>query len=57
MPGTSWRRTAGIVLADFRLLISLYVARSIVRRALVAERKNAQKSFRESKRLREIEIQ
>ena len=54
---TSWKRTAGIVLADLRLLISFYVARSMVRRALIAERKTAQKSLKKSKRLREIEIQ
>ena len=44
------------MLADLRLLISFYVARSMVRRALIAERKTAQKCFRESRRLREIEI-
>ena len=52
---TSWRRTVRIVLVDLRLLISFYVARSMVRRTLVAERKAAQKNFRELKR-REIEI-
>jgi hypothetical protein len=51
---SSWRQTARIVLADLRLLISFYVARCMVRRALAAERKRAQKNFRE---LREIEIQ
>jgi hypothetical protein len=54
---TSWRQTVRIVLADFRLLISFYVAQVMVRRALAAERKTAQKYFGELKRLREIEIQ
>jgi hypothetical protein len=53
----SWRRTLRIVLADFSLLISFYIAKLMVRRALKAERKTAQRNFRELKRLREIEIQ
>jgi hypothetical protein len=53
----SLRRTAHIVLADLRLLISLYVARSMVRRAIAAERKTARKNFRDLRRLRELEIQ
>jgi len=57
MLSTSWRRTIRIVLADLRLLISCYAARSMVRRALAAERKTAQKNFSELKRLRELEIQ
>jgi hypothetical protein len=43
--------------ADLRRLISFYVARSMVRRTLAAERKKAQKNFRELKRLRKIEIE
>lgn len=45
------------MLADLRLLISFYMARSIVRRTLAGERQMAQKNFRELKRLREMEIQ
>ena len=57
MLSTSWRRTVRIVLADLRLLISLHVARSKVKRALAAERKQAKESFRQLKRLRELETQ
>ena len=53
----SWTWTARMMLADFRLLISFYVARSIVRRTRAAERITAQKNFRELKGLRRIGIQ
>lgn len=53
----TWKRTGRIVLADFSLLFSVYIARLMVRRTLAAERKAAQKSFRELKRLREVESQ
>jgi hypothetical protein len=56
-PLISWRRTARTMLADFRLLISFYVARSIVRRTRAAERMTAQENFRELKGLQRIEIQ
>ena len=56
MLSSSWRRTVRVALADLRLAISFYIARSIVKRALGAERKKAQQSFKEVKRLREIEI-
>jgi hypothetical protein len=57
MNTTNWRRTLRIVLADFSLLISFYIAKLMVWRALKAERKSAQRNFREIRRLREIEIQ
>ena len=44
---TAWRQTAGIVIIDLRRLISFYCARSIVQRALAAERKAAQRKFKE----------
>lgn len=50
--GTSWKRAAGIAIIDLRRLISFYRARFMVRRALVAERKAAQKNFRELRKMR-----
>jgi hypothetical protein len=47
----SWRRTASIVIIDLRRLISFYRARAIVRRTLAAERKAAQRNFRELKKM------
>lgn len=44
---TSWKRTAGIVIIDLRRLISFYVARLMVWRTLTAERKTAQRNFKE----------
>ena len=45
---TSWkRRTASIVIIDLRRLISFYFARFMVWRALAAERKAAQRNFKE----------
>lgn len=48
---TSWRRTAAIAVIDLRRLISFYHARLIVRRTLVAERKAAQRNFKELKKM------
>lgn len=44
---TSWGRTAGIVIIDLCRLISFYRARLMVRRTLAAERKAAQRNFKE----------
>lgn len=45
-PSTSWKRSAGIVVFDLRRLISFYLARFMVRRTLIAERKAAQRNFK-----------
>jgi len=48
---TSWRRTAGIVIIDLRRLFSFYLARFMVGRTLTAERKAAQRNFKELRKM------